>query len=33
MQENIKDKFCDKQILNDSEIEKYCKDKNIPFEK
>ncbi|MBL7880865.1 MAG: hypothetical protein JNN23_13580 [Chryseobacterium gambrini] len=25
--------FCDKYFLNDSEIEKYCKDKNIPFEK
>ena len=27
------DEFCDKYFLNDSEIEKYCKDKNIPFEK
>ncbi|MDN4015050.1 hypothetical protein QX233_21590 [Chryseobacterium gambrini] len=25
--------FCDKYFLSDSEIEKYCKDKNIPFEK
>ena len=24
--------FCDKYFYNDSEIEKYCKDKNIPFE-
>lgn len=25
--------FCDKYFANDSEIEKYCKEKNIPFEK
>lgn len=25
--------FCDKYFSNDSEIEKYCKDKNIPLEK
>lgn len=27
------DEFCDKYFLNDSEMEKYCEDKNIPFEK
>lgn len=26
------DEFCDDYFLNDSEIEKYCKEKNIPFE-
>jgi len=27
------DEFCDKYFLNDTEIEKYCKEKNIPSEK
>ena len=27
------DEFCDKYFVNDSEIEQYCKDKNIPIEK
>lgn len=27
------DEFCDKYFKNDSEIEKYCKDKHIPIEK
>lgn len=26
------DEFCDKYFLNDSEVEKYCKEKNIPTE-
>jgi len=26
------DEFCDNYFVNDSEIEKYCKDKNIPIE-
>lgn len=25
--------FCDKYFSNDSEVEKYCKERNIPFEK
>jgi uncharacterized protein len=27
------DEFCDKYFVNDSEVEQYCKDKNIPIEK
>lgn len=27
------DEFCDRYFLNDTEIEKYCKEKNIPSEK
>lgn len=27
------DEFCDKYFINDSEVEQYCKDKNIPIEK
>ena len=26
------DEFCDKYFINDSEIETYCKEKNIPIE-
>jgi uncharacterized protein len=26
------DEFCDKYFANDTEVEKYCKDKNIPIE-
>lgn len=26
------DEFCDKYFMNDSEVEKYCKEKNIPTE-
>ena len=26
------DEFCDRSFLNDTEVEKYCKEKNIPFE-
>ncbi len=26
------DEFCDNYFLNDSEVEKYCKEKNIPIE-
>ena len=25
--------FCDKYLINDTEIEKYCLEKNIPLEK
>ncbi len=27
------DEFCDKYFINDSEVEQYCKDNNIPIEK
>ncbi|MBC7408275.1 MAG: hypothetical protein H7339_07795 [Arcicella sp.] len=27
------DEFCDTYFINDSEVEQYCKDKNIPIEK
>ena len=26
------DEFCDEYFSNDSQVEKYCKDKNIPME-
>jgi len=27
------DEFCDNYFMNDSEVEKYCKEKYIPIEK
>lgn len=26
------DEFCDRYFLNDTEVEKYCKEKHIPIE-